>query len=163
MDSEAHAQTEQYRREQIISQIMNAAEISTIPGSGGIIMVYMEFGSKKLQLNIDLNREGIVGDYNAITIIEKLRKRKLDEETTFLYEAVKRFIQKYTDKSQRNLLYSLQTQNKKMIAFAETKGAQIFGGWDQTLQIQGAPPNPDEVPEQHVFVKQFYPQKNGHE
>lgn len=163
MDSEACLEMEQNPREQIISQIMQRAKIKGV-SSWGIITVEMEYGSKKLQIDIGPNQEGTIGNFNVISMINKKQDgQRLEEETTFLYEAAKRFMQKYANEFKKILSYSLQTENKNMIAFAETKGAQIFGGWDQTLSMPNEPHTPKEAAEQRIFIKRFYPQKNQHE
>ncbi|MBI5222278.1 MAG: hypothetical protein HY980_02160 [Candidatus Magasanikbacteria bacterium] len=100
----------------------------------GVYRYLLKYGGKILIITIDTvdHDRKITGDDGEVnTFVRNTDDAKhIDEETTMLYTAAQRLIALECIETLKSLLYVLETNNQKMIAWAQTKGRQIFN-WDE--------------------------------
>ena len=96
--------------------------------------IVFQYGSKTL--NLGYEPEGDI--INVATLIytdDSLEKK--DDETTFLYNTAKQFMQKLAHETQKIIVYCLTTENAKMILWAKTKGRNLFQWTKEELPSHG--------------------------
>ncbi len=86
--------------------------------------ILFEYGTKVLELGYEFDSNGIV----AVTFIKSKNDENehKPEETTLLYEAAKQTMQKLSNNFKRLLHYQMITADKKMLAWAQTTGRNLF-------------------------------------
>lgn len=106
----------------------------------------LSFGDKSLEISI-----GNISN-RITTYIENVTGDKQPGATMYLYKAAKIIMQNAVNKLNKEMSYTLMTNNQKMKAWAETTGKEIFA-WDSTLDDQ-------EEKYRYNFTKKFIPEKN---
>lgn len=129
---------------QVIKEII--AKKKAIEGSGFFadwLMYELEYGNKRLELQYNPK------NYEASTYVENTGKDQMSDQTTILYESVKKILENLVENEKHNINYAIRTNNENMANWAKTKGREIFE-WDAEQELlQG------DFPSLHVFDKRF--------
>ncbi len=88
----------------------------------GHFSITMEYGTKQLIVIVNPIK------HTAMTRIEQINfedPKKVDE-TTLLYSAARKVMERYASEFQHDIIYTLKTSDKKMNAWVTDKGANVF-------------------------------------
>lgn len=105
----------------------------------GVDRYLLEYGGKILIITIDMVKDPDTTDNDGEvnTFVSNISDAEhKNGETTTLYAAARRLIEEECVDTNKKLRYVLETNNPKMIAWAQTAGRQIFN-WD-TERVQAS-------------------------
>ncbi len=147
-------------KERIIASIVENAQSKNFDET--IKITVLDYGSKTLQIS------HLADLYECNTYVKNKGTEDLEGgtenpekkagQTRLLYEAAKRIMQQIADKTKVPFTYRMKTDDKNMIKFALSHGAEIFE-WDEKFG-----PKDDQKRErgeifEWEFVKVFHPSK----
>ncbi len=132
--------------EEIISKKTNEPEDERYPG----FKVYsISYGRKKLIFYI---KEETGESHSHIKNVLEEDQRQ-ENETTYLYTALKKILDQTADKIKISVHYKILTENEKIAEWSKSEGKQIFN-WETENEI------PDDThPTLHVFQSIIKPKK----
>ena len=110
------------------------------------ILLDFKYGSKKIELDLIPGNKFL----SAVTDISRSGLKKIENDTTLVYCAVKTVLEEIANKANEPILYTLKTKSEKILAWAnsEEKGKKVFG-WGEPMY--------DEKSGLYYFEKTFYP------
>ncbi len=104
------------------------------------------YGSKALLLYFER-------DIEFVTVVININEQRRDNETTTLYSKARDLMQQKANLLNKKVLYELITENYKMIAWAKTKGEEIFH-WKKNIELK------TEKGNAQVFSTEIKPEKD---
>jgi hypothetical protein len=139
----------QMSEEAIIRKILASAplEVTVLEGAK-ILESRLKYGRKRLKVTL------YFGPREIETRVDNIADstRHLDRETTLLYSAAKRIMQKTADEERISFSYTLHTSDEHMRDWAKGPGSKIFK-WERT----DIDPAEDTEPELYIFETRIIP------
>lgn len=131
----------------IVAEIVSKAKI--LPTKNGADHFRLVYGSKQLFIDYGLGMHTFTAE---VARLPDKTKPHAEHETTLLFRAAKEFMQQQVNRLATPALYTFDTNNAEMRAWARTRGKEIFN-WVTTVEEGNAT----------VCSRRFFPEKNKQE